>query len=126
SMIACSVATVLSGLIAGLIFIANRRKMPALVMGVAAAIIIEGIHMGLVLVFSRPFSQALTLVSDVAFPMIAANAAGIFVFGYISLNLKKERETAMERDRYQGELQRKNAELHIAREIQESFLPPSL
>ncbi len=126
SMVACSVATVLSGLLAGLIFLANRRKIPALVLGVAAAIIIEGIHMGLVLIFSKPFTQAVSLVSDVAFPMIAANAAGIFIFGYITLNLKKEKETARERDRYQGELQRKNAELHIAREIQESFLPPAL
>ncbi len=126
TMVACSVATLLSGLIAGLIYLAHRREIPGLAVGVAAAIIIEGVHMGLVLLFSRPFSQAVALVSDVAFPMIAANAVGIFIFGFITLNLKKEKETARERDRYQGELQRKNAELHIAREIQESFLPPAL
>ena len=126
SMVACSIATVLSGLLAGLIFLANRRQIPGVVLGVAAAIIIEGIHMGLVILISRPLSEAVTLVSDVAFPMIAANAAGIFIFGCITVDLQNKKKTAGERDRYQGELQRKNAELYIAREIQESFLPASL
>src|SRR5690606_37053279 len=80
----------------------------------------------LVLLISRPLSQAVELVSDVAFPMIAANAAGMFIFAFITVNLENERRTCRERDRFQAELQRKNAELQIAREIQESFLPPSL
>lgn len=126
SAVACSIATVLAGLLAGLIFLANKRQIPGLTLAVAAAIIIEGIHMVLVLLLCRPFSQAVELVSDVAFPMIAVNAAGIFIFGCITLNLQDEKKTAKERDRYQGELQRKNAELQIAREIQESFLPASL
>ena len=126
TMTACSLATVLSGILAGLIFLANKKEIPGIVLAVAATVIIEGLHMGLVLLISRPFSQAVALVSDVAFPMIAANSVGIFIFGCITLNLQNEKKTARERDRYQGELQRKNAELHIAREIQESFLPASL
>lgn len=126
TMVACSLATVLAGLLAGLINLANRRRFPGTLLAVSGAVLIEGMHMGLVLLISRPLSQAVELVSDVAFPMIAANAAGMFIFAFITVNLENERRTCRERDRFQAELQRKNAELQIAREIQESFLPPSL
>jgi sigma-B regulation protein RsbU (phosphoserine phosphatase) len=124
--VACSLATVLAGLLAGLINLANKRRFPGTLLAVSGAVLFEGMHMGLVLLISRPLSQAVELVSDVAFPMIAVNAAGMFIFAFITLNLENERRTSRERDRYQAELQRKNAELQIAREIQESFLPPSL
>ncbi|MCU0633073.1 MAG: SpoIIE family protein phosphatase [Methanolinea sp.] len=126
SAIACSFATILAGLLAGLINLANKRQFPGIVLAISGAILIEGLHMGLVLLICRPLSQAVELVSEVAFPMIAANAAGMFIFAFITLNLENEKRTTRERDRYQAELQRKNAELQIAREIQESFLPASL
>ena len=126
TMVPCTIATILAGLIAGLVYIVAGKKFPGITVAVSLAVIIEGIHMGLVLLISRPLSQAVAVVSDVAFPMIVANAAGMFIFSFIIANLKKEKETRGERDLFHSELERKNAELQIAREIQTSFLPEKI
>jgi len=126
TMVPCSLATILAGLLAGIVWLLAGRKFPGIIVAVSFAVIIEGMHMGLVLLLSRPLSQAVEVVSDVAVPMIAANAAGMFIFSFIISNLEKERETQGERDRYHKELERKNAELQIARDIQTSFLPEKI
>lgn len=123
SAVPCSIATILAGLLSGLIFLTNRRQFPTVPTAVSFAVIMEGTHMALVLLIARPFSEALDLVSQVAIPMIAVNAAGMFIFAFIIKNLLLEKKTREERDRFQGELERKSAELQIAREIQASFLP---
>ncbi|HUU75636.1 MAG TPA: SpoIIE family protein phosphatase [Methanoregulaceae archaeon] len=126
TLVPCSLATVLAGLLAGMVYILAGRKFPGILIAVSFAIIMEGLHMGLVLLISRPISQAVEVVSDVALPMIAANAAGMFIFSFIIANLLKEKQTQEERDRYHKELERKNAELQIAHEIQTSFLPEAI
>jgi sigma-B regulation protein RsbU (phosphoserine phosphatase) len=86
----------------------------------------EGFHMALTLIMCRPFDQALVVVSSVAFPMITANAAGMFVFAFMVENLQNERRMQAERDTLLREVERKNTELAIAAEIQQSFLPDSI
>jgi phosphoserine phosphatase RsbU/P len=93
---------------------------------VSFAILVEGLHMGLVLLLSRPYSQAVELVSLVAVPMILANAVGMLIFAVMIGNLVTERKTKTERDTYEQELERKSAELGVAREIQMSLLPATL
>ncbi|MDD1683273.1 MAG: SpoIIE family protein phosphatase [Methanoregula sp.] len=122
----CSFATVLAGLFGGLIWLANKRKFAGITIAVTVAIVMEGLHMLLTLVICRPFDQALAVVEMVAIPMIAANAAGMFVFALIIENLQNERRMQAERDTLMREVERKNTELAIAAEIQQSFLPDTI
>jgi sigma-B regulation protein RsbU (phosphoserine phosphatase) len=123
---ACSLATILAGFLAGVIYLLNHRKFVGWQIAVSFAILMEGLHMGLVLLLSRPFPQAVELVSLVAAPMILANAVGMLIFAVIIQNLVSERKTKRERDAYERELERKKAELEVARDIQMSLLPATL
>jgi sigma-B regulation protein RsbU (phosphoserine phosphatase) len=58
--------------------------------------------------------------------MITANAAGMFVFAFMVENLRNERKMQVERDTLLREMERKNTELAIAAEIQQSFLPDTI
>lgn len=123
---ACSLATVFAGLFGGLIWLASRRKFAGTTIAVLFAILMEGFHMALVLVMCQPFDQAVVVVSTVALPMILANAAGMFVFSFMVENLINERKMQAERDTLLREIERKNTELAIAAEIQQSFLPDTI
>ncbi|HSQ93896.1 MAG TPA: LytS/YhcK type 5TM receptor domain-containing protein, partial [Methanoregula sp.] len=122
----CSLATVFAGLFGGLIWLYSGRKFAGTTIAVLFAILMEGFHMALTLIMCRPFDQALVVVSSVAFPMITANAAGMFVFAFMVENLQNERRMQAERDTLLREVERKNTELAIAAEIQQSFLPDSI
>jgi sigma-B regulation protein RsbU (phosphoserine phosphatase) len=123
---ACSLATVLAGALGGLVYIANRRQFLTIPVAVSFAVFMEGLHMLLVLGISTPFAAALELVSTVAAPMILANAAGMLVFSFIITNLVAERRTKAEKEDLVREIERKNAELRIAAEIQKSLLPETI
>jgi phosphoserine phosphatase RsbU/P len=88
--------------------------------------VMEGLHMLLTLAVCHPFDQALAVVQMVSIPMIAANAGGMFVFAFIIENLQNERKMQAERDTLMREIERKNTELAIAAEIQQSFLPDTI
>ena len=122
----CATATILAGLVGGAIFLAAGRKFIGMHGAVLFAVGMEVFHMGITLVLCRPFEQALGVVEGVAFPMIIANATGVFIFAFLIGNLIVERQTKAERDSYLSELERKKAELHIAHDIQMSFLPERL
>jgi phosphoserine phosphatase RsbU/P len=123
---ACSLATVLAGLLGGLVWLFNNKKFPGIRIAVEFAVMIEGLHMLLVLIIATPFAMALALVSSVAIPMIVANALGMFIFSFIITNLHEERKTRLERDNYLREIERKNTELQIAADIQKNFLPSEI
>ncbi len=122
----CATATILAGLFGGLIFLLAGRKFIGMHGAVLFAIGMEAFHMGITLLLCRPFEQAFEVVEGVAFPMIIANATGVFIFAFIIGNLITERQTKAERDTYLSELERKKAELRIAHDIQMSFLPERL
>jgi len=122
----CSLATVLAGLFGGLIWLAKKRKFAGIVIAVLFAIGMEALHMLLTLIICSPFDQALGVVELVSIPMIAANAAGMFVFSFIVENLQNERRMQAERDTLIKEMERKDTELAIAAEIQQSFLPEKI
>ncbi len=126
TVVPCVLATILAGVFGGTIYLLNKRNFIGAQGAILFAVGMESLHMGLVLVICRPFEQALSIVEQVAFPMILANAAGIFIFAFIIGNLITERQTKAERDSYFSELERKRAELQIARDIQMSFLPEKL
>jgi len=126
SQVACTSAAIIAGLLGGAIYLFNKKQF----IGIKGAVVIAGcmelIHMGLVLLLGRPFEQAAALVSQVVIPMTIANMVGIGIFSFIYINLIQERATANERDRIRADLQRKQAELSIARDIQLSFLPDTI
>ncbi|MDD4136322.1 MAG: SpoIIE family protein phosphatase [Methanoregula sp.] len=122
----CSFATVLAGLFGGLIWLAYKRKFAGITIAVVFAILMEGFHMLLTLVICSPFDTALAVVQMVSIPMITANAVGMFVFAFIVENLQNERRLQAERNTLMREMERKNAELAIAAEIQVSFLPEKI
>jgi sigma-B regulation protein RsbU (phosphoserine phosphatase) len=124
--VSCSLSTVLAGVLGGAIYYAHRGRPVTIRTAVGFAAGMEALHMGIVLVLARPFDQALALVSQVALPMILANAIGMFIFAKLISSLLTERQTAAERNAYRDELQRKKAELQIAADIQQTFLPKSI
>lgn len=119
----CAISTILSGLLAGLIFIINKRRFVGVYWAVLFAVLMESLHMLLTLALARPYSQAVMVVNEVSLPMIFANALGMFIFAFIISNLLRERKVLRERDLYHDELERKKHEIKVAGKIQKSFLP---
>jgi phosphoserine phosphatase RsbU/P len=78
------------------------------------------------LIITKPYPLALTIVQDLAGPMILANSLGMLVFAFIISNLLKEQKTKQERDYYLDELERHKYELKVAQKIQKSFLPNNI
>ena len=124
--LSCSLATVLAGLFGGLIWLLGRRKFAGITIAVIFAIAMESLHMLLTLAICRPFDQALAVVQMVTIPMIAANAAGMFVFAFIVENLQNEHRIQKERDTLMREKERKDTELTVAARIQQSLLPEEI
>jgi sigma-B regulation protein RsbU (phosphoserine phosphatase) len=122
----CSIATILAGLFAGILFLINGRKFIGILGAVIFAILIECFHMLLALLLVKPYSTAVLIVSEISIPMILANALGVLVFSFIISNLLKEKETAEERNMYFDELERKKNELKVAQKIQQTFLPDAI
>jgi sigma-B regulation protein RsbU (phosphoserine phosphatase) len=126
TMYSCSLATVLAGLFGGIVWMLAGRKFPGIYVAVFFAVLIEGLHMLLALIICRPFADALVVVENATIPMMFANALGMFIFAYIITNLINERRVQQERDTLVREIERKNTELAIAAEIQQSFLPDKI
>ena len=122
----CAISTILAGLLAGLVYIINKRRFVGIFWAVVFAILMESLHLLMALVMAKPYSQALLVVQELTVPVIVANAMGIFIFAFIISNLLREKETEKERDLYFDELERKKHELKVANKIQKSFLPDKL
>ena len=88
--IPCSLATILAGLMAGILSKRIRGE-NLLAKGTTLAIAFEVFHMALILALARPFSEAMKTVGQIALPMIAANAAGMLVFLYLFREKMKHR-----------------------------------
>jgi sigma-B regulation protein RsbU (phosphoserine phosphatase) len=113
----CSLATVLSGLFGGLVWI-WKKKLIGFLWATLFVFLVETFHMALVLAIARPFSEALAVVQVVYLPMTIGNCTGMAVFAFIVDNVINERNTAIQRDRLQQELTQKEIrirELEIGR-----------
>jgi sigma-B regulation protein RsbU (phosphoserine phosphatase) len=103
----CSLSTVLAGLFAGIIYLANKKRFIGIWGAVLFSILMETFHMMLALILASPFAQALAVVENLFVPMILANAVGMFIFAFMITNLIKERQTRKERDKLHAQLERK-------------------
>ena len=75
--IACSLATVLAGLLAGLVYLLNKGKLIGIIPSMVFAAGIELLHAGLALAIVRPFSEAIAIVFADMPAMIVANSLGM-------------------------------------------------
>ncbi len=94
TQVPCSIATVLAGRVAGLVFRAGGYRV-RLWVAALVAVIMESLHMGLILAIARPYEDALGVVTLIALPMILGNSAGLVLFGYVvrSVNTRLKLET---------------------------------
>ncbi len=88
----CSLATMLAGLLGGVIFSVKKSRLASLNEAVVFAVGMESFHMLLVLLLARPYSDAIKAVQETVLPMIMANALGIVIFVLIFSNEVKEIE----------------------------------
>lgn len=91
TQIPCSLATVIAGLAAGMIYKRQKGEFIGIWRATLFVILIESFHMGLILLIARPYSEALQVVKLISLPMILANAMGVAISALIVSNLIKER-----------------------------------
>jgi sigma-B regulation protein RsbU (phosphoserine phosphatase) len=84
----CALGTMLSGLLAGLIYKLLRGEI-GIWKPVLYAFLMECLDMALLLLIARPFDEAWKLVKIIALPMIIADTAGIALFAFMYRNLLK-------------------------------------
>ncbi|PHR27732.1 MAG: transcriptional regulator [Desulfotalea sp.] len=92
SAVACSLATILEGFFAGYIHLRFKERSLDWSRGMLLAFVGEVFHMSLVLIFSRPFDQALALVQVIALPMIIGNTLGTGLFLHVIKTIQDFRE----------------------------------
>lgn len=114
--VSCSLATVVSGLVGGLVFMGRKGEFIGITGAIAVAIVNQLLHSGLTLLVARPFDQSLKIVETFTLPMILANAIGMAIYVSIVVNLVKQRSWEQEKHTIEGEL-------NAAREIQMSMVP---
>jgi len=120
TQVACSMATVLAGLLGGLVYLFRKAKVPGIWGAVIFAASIEILHYILIYVIGQYESYDPIITIRVGFiPMLLANSIGMGIFMIISRNLVREKESERAR-------QRMEKELDLAREIQASLLPAPL
>ncbi|MBN2283729.1 MAG: histidine kinase [Deltaproteobacteria bacterium] len=90
----CGFATLIEGIGAGLIFHYRRGRAIDWKLAGAVAIIGESLQMLLVLGTSTPFTDALTVVQIVAFPVMLLNALGTAIFIQVINIIRREEEKA--------------------------------
>ena len=111
-----ALGTVAAGLAGGAAYLLLGRRVAPVWVAMLLAVFTESVLMGINLLIARPFDEVLALVKQVTVPMILVNAAGMGLFVFIVHNEERERVTAAQKERMEGEL-------HVAREIQLGIVP---
>ncbi|WP_404451531.1 sensor histidine kinase [Virgibacillus necropolis] len=92
--VSCSISGIIAGILAGLIhkrLQRSRRHVPPLVALLVGGLA-ETLQMGLILLISKPFDQALQLVEEIGLPMIVANGIGTAIFVLVINSVFQEEE----------------------------------
>ena len=77
SYIPCSLATVLAGVIGGVVFRLNKGNLPGVVPAMLFGAGIELLHGGLILILIQPYSLAIAMAADAIPQMVIANSLGV-------------------------------------------------
>lgn len=129
NVMAAAIGPVIAGLFSGLVYLFNKRELLSTRNAVIFTIAIESFVSVVALVIramNGSSSSIMTVVVNVAIPMIILTSIAVGVFSFIVHNLLTERRTLREKESLEREMARKDAELQIAAEIQKSFLPDTL
>lgn len=102
SCVPCSMATILAGLLAGLIFRANKGKLIGAVPAMLFAVAVEVMHGGLALLIVHPFSVAYGIVVTSIPPMIVAVSLGVGVSIVILHSVKEPTYVSQEKTENQS------------------------
>jgi two-component system sensor histidine kinase LytS len=89
---ACGVATILEGLVGGLIYHRLKRRPFDPAVAFLTGVIVETLQMAILLVVPKPFPAAFNLVSIIGFPMILVNSFGLALFVELVSSVFKEKE----------------------------------
>jgi sigma-B regulation protein RsbU (phosphoserine phosphatase) len=83
----CAISTVLAGVIGGLVYLWNRKRLIGIIQAMVLALIVEALHGAINLLMVRPFDVGLEIVKNVIPPMMVANslgmAIGIIIVGHV-------------------------------------------
>ncbi|WP_136805826.1 LytS/YhcK type 5TM receptor domain-containing protein [Desulfosediminicola flagellatus] len=88
----CSLATIVEGLIAGYVHYRYAEKHMDWNIAMVLAFLGEAMHMGFVLLISRPFDHAVELVKVIALPMLICNTLGAGLFIHVIKTLFEFRD----------------------------------
>ncbi|WJY27080.1 sensor histidine kinase [Sporosarcina trichiuri] len=88
----CGLSTILSGLLASWFYRKGKTVHP--VMAFAIGALAEAMQMGLILILSKPFTEAWSLVQAIGLPMILANGLGTAIFLLIVYNVLSDQDKA--------------------------------
>jgi len=99
SCVACGMATVLAGLIGGLVFLVAKKKLISVFHAMLLAVGVEFIHGLTVLGIARPFDQALNATLTAVPAMMIANSMGIAICFIILERVLKEIKTSQAKNR---------------------------
>lgn len=123
---AAAAGPVIGGLAAGLVYWYNKREIISTKSAIIFTIIIESFISALALIIriaSGSTSGIMTILINVAIPMVILTTVAVAIFSLIVHNLINEKRTKSEKELLEREMARKDAELAIAADIQQSFLP---
>ena len=114
--LACAIATTLIGIICGIISLKKHRIMEKPLFALLISALMEAMHLGIVLIVTKPFSMALKTVQQIALPFISINALGFCLMIIIITYMERQRNLTIEKSRLESELE-------VASVIQQSLLP---
>jgi sigma-B regulation protein RsbU (phosphoserine phosphatase) len=126
NVLAAAAGPVIAGFFAGVVWYYNKRQIISTKYAVILTIILESFVSALAIIIriiGGNTSGILTVIFNVAIPMIILTTVAVAIFSLIVHNLMDEKKTKKEKEQLEREMARKDAELTIAAEIQQSFLP---
>jgi phosphoserine phosphatase RsbU/P len=126
NVLAAAAGPVIAGLFAGLVYWYNKREILSTKSAIIFTIAVESFVSAFALIlrsFMGASSDVMAVLVNVAIPMIILTTVAVAIFSLIVHNLINEKKTQNDKERLEHEIARKDAELAIAAEIQQSFLP---
>ena len=88
--LSCGISTIIAGIVASAFYRKGKNVKPTVAFGIGA--LAEAMQMGLILLISKPFDKAFTLVEVIGIPMILANGVGAALFLLIVHNVISDQE----------------------------------
>lgn len=89
--IPCVITTIISGVLSGILYNKFSTKNKWLY-GLIGGVVMESLEMILILIISKPFSRAVSIVKDIYVPMGLTNAIGIAILVLLIQNIFEEKE----------------------------------